>query len=79
MPLKSGYSAPLTGNRFASAANGVGSARKVAAIYNPNSAHTHSMLSQAARNPRLTNISSVSAQLKAHAGRVGPGTKGSKR
>lgn len=53
--------------------------QKQASTYHPNSAHTHSMLSQASRVPRLANIGSVSAQLQAHAGRVGPGTKGSKR
>ena len=57
----------------------IGTARQAGAAYHPNSAHTHSMLSQASRVPRLANIGSVQAHLKAHAGRVGPGTKGSKR
>lgn len=53
----------------------VGSSRQAGATH-PNSAHTHSMLAQASRVPRLANISSVQTQLKAHAGRVGQGTKG---
>lgn len=69
---------PLRGAvRFNTPAVGTGRQDGAAA---PITAHTHSMLSQASRNPRLTNISSVSAQLKAHAGRVGVQTpKGSKR
>lgn len=71
------FGQPLRGSqRFQVPATGTG---RQAAGTHPNSAHTHSMLAQAARNPRLTNISNVQAQLKAHAGRVGPGTKGSKR
>ena len=66
---------PIVGNRFPSSSSG--SSRKDAAAYHPNSAHTHSMLSQASRVPRLANISSVSAQLKAHAGR-GTGKTGRK-
>lgn len=58
----------IPGNRFASAATGSGASRKAAAAYNPNSAHTHSMLAQASRVPRLANIGSVSALMKAHAG-----------
>jgi hypothetical protein len=58
----------------------VGTARQAGASYNPNTAHTHSMLSQASRVPRLSNIASVQQQLKAHAGRVGVQTpKGGKR
>jgi hypothetical protein len=57
----------------------VGTGRQAGAAA-PITHHTHSMLSQASRNPRLTNIASVSAQLKAHAGRVGvQNPKGSKR
>lgn len=68
---------PLRGSqRFLVPATGTG---RQAAGTHPNSAYTHSMLSQASRVPRLSNISSVQNQLKAHAGRVGPGTKGSKR
>lgn len=58
----------IPGNRFPTAAAGSGASRKAAAAYNPNSAHTHSMLAQASRVPRLANIGSVSALLKAHAG-----------
>ena len=59
---------PIPGNRFPTATAGSGASRKAAAAYNPNSAHTHSMLAQASRVPRLANIASVGALLKAHAG-----------
>lgn len=53
-------------NRFVT--RGSGSVRKAGSVVHvPNSAHTHSMLAQASRVPRLANISSVSAMLKAHA------------
>jgi len=68
---------PIAGNRFPSTSSG--SSRKATAAYNPNSAHTHSMLAQASRVPRLANISSVSAQLKAHAGKVGAGNKAGRK
>ncbi len=58
-------------NRFAPMSSG--SNRKAAAVINnPALAHTHSMLAQAARVPRLANISSVSKLLSAHAGRAKP-------
>jgi len=59
---------PIAGNRFP--VRGVGSSRQAAATAPTHAptAHTHSMLAQAARNPRLNNISSVGAMLKAHAG-----------
>jgi hypothetical protein len=69
--------AGIQGNRFPTAANTSGASRKAAAAYNPNSAHTHSMLAQASRVPRLANIGSVQALLKAHAG-ASPGKAGRK-
>jgi len=52
----------------------VGTARQAGAVH----PHTHSMLAQASRVPRLANIASVQAHLKAHAGVVGAahGSKG---
>ena len=58
---------PLAGARFP--VRSVGSNRQAAA--NPPhapTAHTHSMLAQAARNGRLNNIGSVGAMINAHAG-----------
>ena len=77
MPIftKTGINQPIRGAATFNVPS-VGSNRQAAAI----SHHTRSMLSQASRNPRLTNIASVSAQLKAHAGRVGiQQPKGSRR
>jgi hypothetical protein len=81
MPLlkKTGFAQPISGARFVTASKGVGSARKQAAAPAQITAHTHSMLSQASRNGRLTSIGSVQSMLTAHAGFVGPGNKGSRR
>ena len=53
-----------------------GSNRLNAATYHPSAAHTHSMLAQASRVPRLANITSVQQMLTAHAGKAA--TRGKK-
>jgi hypothetical protein len=53
-------------NRFAT--RSVGSVRKAGAVATPHTQFNHSMLAQASRVPRLANITSVSAALRAHAG-----------
>ncbi len=55
-----------------------GSNRKAGA-YHPAQAHTHSMLAQASRVPRLANIGSVQALLSAHAGTPARGGGSSRR
>jgi hypothetical protein len=50
-----------------------------AGAYHPASAHTASLLAQASRVPRLANIGSVQALLRAHASiKAGGGNRGRK-